>query len=109
MTMLHYVGLFEEFEKDFKKRVVIDKTAVMITLLAGKLYAIQDKCTHLGTSLSKGDLEGDHIRCKAHSAAFDVKTGDVVDKAHIGFIKMPTKKLKTFPVEIKESKVYIDL
>lgn len=107
--MLHYVGQFEEFEKDFKKRVVVDKTPIMITLLAGKLYAIQDKCTHLGASLSKGEMDGEHIKCHAHSAKFDVKTGDVVEKAHVGFIKMPTKKLKTFPVEIKEGKVYIDL
>jgi nitrite reductase/ring-hydroxylating ferredoxin subunit len=107
--MLHYVGLFEEFEKDFKKRVVIDKTPVMVTLLADKLYAIQDKCTHLGASLSKGELDNERIQCHAHHAKFDVKTGDVIEKAHVGFIKMPTKKLKTFPVEIKEGKVYVEL
>lgn len=107
--MLHYVGLLEEFEKDFKKRVVVEKTTVMVTLLADKIYAIQDKCTHLGTSLSKGELKGEHIECRAHHAKFDIKTGDVIDKAHVGFIKMPTKKLKTFPVEIKDGKVYVEI
>lgn len=107
--MLYYVGELEELKKEFKKRVVIEGTTVLITLLADKCYAIQDKCSHLGASLSKGVLEDASIKCRAHGAKFDVKSGEVIDKAHIGFIKMPTKKLKTFPTEIKEGKVYIEL
>lgn len=106
--MLHLVGEFEEFERDFKKRVIIDGTPVLVCYLAGKLYAIQDKCTHLGASLSKGILDSDHVQCRAHGAKYHIQTGEVVEKAHIGFVKMPTKKLKTFPVEIKEGKVFID-
>lgn len=107
--MLHLVGEFTEFEHDFKKRVVIDGTPILICYLAGKLYAIQDKCTHLGASLSKGTLTDELIKCSAHGATYHIETGEVVEKAHIGVIKMPTKKLKTFPVEIKEGKVLIDL
>lgn len=107
--MLHYAGEYEEFEQHFKKRVVIEGTAILVTLLAGKFYAIQDKCTHLGASLSKGVQTDQEIKCRAHGARYNVTSGEVIEKAHIGFIKMPTQKLKTFPTEVKEGKVYIDI
>lgn len=107
--MLHLIGEYEEFERDFKKRVIVNGTSVLVTLLAGKLYAIQDKCTHLGASLSKGNQTGQEIQCRAHGAKFDMTSGDVLEKAHIGFIKMPTKKLKTFPTVVKEGKVFIEM
>lgn len=107
--MLHYVAEIKDLEKDFRKRVVIEGTAIMLTLLADKVYAVQDKCTHLGASLSKGLHNNEKVECRLHGATFDLKTGDVVEKAHIGFIKMPTKKLKTFKTEVKEGQVYLEL
>lgn len=107
--MLHYVAEYKDLEQDFRKRVVIEGTAIMLTLLADKVYAVQDKCTHLGASLSKGVQRNEEVQCRLHGATFDLKTGEVVEKAHVGFIKMPTKKLKTFKTEVKEGKVYVEL
>ena len=107
--MLHYIGLYEELSKELKKKVTIDGQSILLIFLLDHVYAIQDKCSHLGVSLSKGTQIDEHIQCQAHHAKFNVKTGDVIDKAHIGFIKMPTKKLKTFKTEVTEGKVYIEL
>ncbi len=41
----------------------------------GKIYAIDDTCTHRGGPLSEGELEGDIVTCPWHGARFDVKTG----------------------------------
>lgn len=107
--MLHLIADYDEFEKNYKKRVIVDGTPILVTLLAGKLYATQDKCTHLGASLSKGTQHDEEIQCRAHGAKFNLTSGEVLEKAHIGFIKMPTKKLKTFPTIVKEGKVFIEL
>ena len=107
--MLHLVGQFDELKEIFRKRVVIEGKPILVVLLRDKVYAIQDKCSHLGASLTKGTQEENHVKCHAHHAVFDVTNGDVVEKAHVGFIKMPTKKLKTFPTEVKEGNVYVDL
>jgi len=106
--MLHYAMDFEDLVQDFKKRVVIEGKPILLTLLADKVYAIQDKCSHLGTSLSKGDYEKGVVTCKSHNAQFRVETGEVIEKAHIGFIKMPTKKLKTYKTLIKDKKIFIE-
>lgn len=107
--MLHYVVDLSELKRDFRKRAIVSGTAVMLILLADHVYAVQDQCTHLGASLSKGIHHEEQVACRLHGATFNIKTGDVMEKAHIGFIKMPTKKLKTFKTEVKEGRVFIDI
>ncbi|GAA4909197.1 bifunctional 3-phenylpropionate/cinnamic acid dioxygenase ferredoxin subunit [Streptomonospora salina] len=41
----------------------------------GEIYAVDDTCTHQNASLSEGWLEGCHIECPLHEAAFDLRTG----------------------------------
>ena len=43
----------------------------------GRLYAIDDVCTHDGGSLDQGVLEGYEIECPRHGARFDVRSGEV--------------------------------
>ena len=41
----------------------------------GRLYAIDDVCTHDGGPLDQGELDGVEIECPRHGARFDVTTG----------------------------------
>jgi 3-phenylpropionate/trans-cinnamate dioxygenase ferredoxin component len=107
--MLHFAVNYDELVKDFKKRVVIEGTPILVTILADKVYAIQDKCTHMGASLSKGTLNDHEVQCRLHGAVFDLNTGEVQTKPHISFIKMPAKKAKVFQTVIQDEKVYIDI
>lgn len=107
--MLHYVIDLNDLKKTFKKRVVIDKRAILVTWLAEHVYAIQDKCPHMGASLHEGSYDEGIVECRKHGAQFNVKNGEVVKKAQIGFIKMPTKKPTLYKTVVEDGKVYIDL
>jgi len=107
--MLQYAMEHQELVESFKKVVVIDGKKILLTVLADQVYAILDQCSHLGASLNKGLIEQKSVTCKAHGAKFDLQSGDVLDKAHIGFIKIPTKKTVTFKTKVENGKVYIDL
>lgn len=107
--MLHYALEVSELDKVFKKRIVIDGIPMMFVWLADQAYAIQDHCTHLGASLSKGVILENTVTCRLHGAVFDLKTGDVIQKPHIGPLKMPAKQAKTFQTIVKEGKIYIDM
>jgi 3-phenylpropionate/trans-cinnamate dioxygenase ferredoxin component len=107
--MLHYATTVSELKGHVKMRIIMDGTPILIIFLGDEVYAIQDHCTHLGASLSKGTLDGKQIKCRSHGAVFDVMTGDVIEKPHLGPLKMPAKKAKTFPVLIKEGNVYIEI
>ena len=107
--MLHFALDYNDLVIEFKKKVVIEGVSIMVTLLAEKVYAIQDKCTHLGGSLSKGTVENTEVKCRLHGAKFDLKTGNVIDKAHVGFIRMPTKKAHVYRTEIIDGKIFIEV
>lgn len=107
--MLHDAVSLSELSILFKKRVVIDGTPVLLIYLDGKVFAIQDHCPHMGASLAKGSILDQQVKCRLHGASFDVNTGEVMEKPHIGPIKMPTKHAKTFPTIIREGIVYVEL
>jgi 3-phenylpropionate/trans-cinnamate dioxygenase ferredoxin component len=107
--MLNYVMEYSELVKVFKKVVEIDGHKILVVLLADQVYAIHDRCTHLGASLSKGNLENKSVTCKSHGAKFDLQSGEVLGKAHVGFIKMPTKKTVSYQTKVENGKVYIEL
>ncbi len=44
----------------------------------GRLYAIDDVCTHDGGPLGEGTLHGGRLICPRHGAAFDARTGRVL-------------------------------
>jgi nitrite reductase/ring-hydroxylating ferredoxin subunit len=45
---------------------------------AGRLYALEDTCTHRGCSLASGKLEGTTVTCPCHGSQFDVTSGAVI-------------------------------
>jgi 3-phenylpropionate/trans-cinnamate dioxygenase ferredoxin subunit len=58
-----------------RRRVYLDEVAVTVFNVAGTLYAVEDLCTHDGSALGDGLLEGTEIICPRHGARFCLKTG----------------------------------
>lgn len=66
------------------------------------LFAISDRCPHNGASLSSGYCnEKNEIICPLHRYPFDLKTG----RATSGL----AMSVKTYPVKMDESGVYIGI
>ncbi len=51
---------------------------VMVANVDGSLFALPNKCTHVGGPLGRGKLVGSVVQCPFHGSKFDVKTGAVV-------------------------------
>ena len=58
-------------------RVVVDDTPVLLLREGDRFYAIHDRCSHRGCSLSDGEVEGDDIVCACHGSRFDRRNGAV--------------------------------
>ncbi len=43
----------------------------------GRVFAIDDTCTHQDASLADGWLDGATVECPLHSSCFDLRTGEV--------------------------------
>jgi nitrite reductase/ring-hydroxylating ferredoxin subunit len=51
---------------------------VLVALVDGAPYAIEDACNHAGASLSEGEREGRCVACPMHGYVFELPTGRLV-------------------------------
>jgi nitrite reductase/ring-hydroxylating ferredoxin subunit/uncharacterized membrane protein len=58
-------------------RVVVQDTPVLLMREGELVFAIHDRCSHRGCSLSEGTIEGDEIVCACHGSRFDRRDGSV--------------------------------
>jgi nitrite reductase/ring-hydroxylating ferredoxin subunit/uncharacterized membrane protein len=58
-------------------RVVVDDTPVLLLQQGENIYAIHDRCSHRGCSLSDGEVEGDVVVCACHGSRFSLRDGAV--------------------------------
>ena len=48
---------------------------VLVALVDGQPFAIEDACNHAGASLSEGERQGLCVACPMHGYVFDLATG----------------------------------
>jgi len=58
-------------------RVVVDDTPVLLLRDGEEIFAIHDRCSHRGCSLSEGSVEGNEIVCACHGSRFDRRDGSL--------------------------------
>jgi len=58
-------------------KVMLGATALMVVRRGDVAYALKDSCSHAGTSLSTGRLDGDTIICPTHGSTFRMADGAV--------------------------------
>ena len=88
---------------------------ILLAKVAGKYYAAQSFCAHMGGDLSKGKLDGYVVSCPRNVSKFDIRDGHVViwmsrfpDLIRkIGTACMPPKQLKTFIVKIEKDEIFV--
>lgn len=75
--------------------------SVAIFNVAGELYAIDDRCPHRGASLGRGTLHDAVVNCPLHGWAFDLRSGQCVDRSGYG--------LQRFDVFLQGENIVLDL
>jgi nitrite reductase/ring-hydroxylating ferredoxin subunit/uncharacterized membrane protein len=56
-------------------RVVVGDTPLLLVREGEQIFAIHDRCSHRGCSLSEGTLEGHEVVCGCHGSRFDLRDG----------------------------------
>ena len=71
------VAAANEVPDDAPTKVMLGATALVVVRRGDVAYALKDTCSHAGTSLATGRLEGDTIVCPTHGSAFRLADGAV--------------------------------
>ena len=84
-------------------KVSIDGRDILVANIDNNFCATDDSCTHSGSSLSEGKLDGCVITCGWHAAEFDCKTGKLV--------KFPAKirDLASYNVTVELENIFVEM
>lgn len=67
----------------------------------GHIYAVDNRCPHMGFPLHRGTVQDGILTCHWHHARFDLATGGTFDPW--------ADDVRSFPVEIRDGEVWVDL
>ncbi len=96
------VASAEDVPEDDVVGIDIAGKSIALYLVEGEIYATDNICTHGNARLCDGFLEGHEIECPLHQGKFDIRNG----KAMCAPL---TEDVRTYPVKIDGSRVFVDL
>lgn len=74
---------------------------VLLIRKGAELFAVENRCAHMGCPLALGRLDGYTLRCPCHDWEFDIRSGRFAAAAEIS--------IKTYPAELRAGKVFVRL
>lgn len=74
---------------------------VLLVRRGQDIYAVSNKCAHMGCPLSRGSLGGFIVECPCHEWTFDVRTGEFITAREI---RIPRYECKT-----ENGKIYLNI
>ena len=110
--MEYYVCEIETLKQKKKIRVKAKNRYILVAYTENGVFAINDKCPHMGSSLFNGILSDDgEIKCKDHGLPISVETGKVTNLSIAKALRLDEYNLdvRTFKIVIKDNLVYLDV
>lgn len=81
--------------------VYADDQVIVLVYHEGRIYALDNRCPHMGFPLDKGSVADGILTCHWHHARFDLCTG--------GSFDLWADDTPSFPVEVRNGDVYVDV
>lgn len=89
-----------ELHEGAMKRVDLAGRRILLANVGGRLYAVDDTCTHEEASLSTGVLKGELVKCPLHGSRFNVRTGEALEEP-------AEESLRTYPVREEGGRILV--
>lgn len=109
--MMRYVKVLgtDQLPPGGKQKVTLEGKTLLLTNVDGAVYAIDNRCPHMGGSLFEGKLEGDTITCPRHHTVFSVKTGSVVQNGSIAFLRLKVADTKAYSTKTEGGDILVGI
>jgi nitrite reductase/ring-hydroxylating ferredoxin subunit len=70
------VATTDKISQGKKIKVKVKNMEIMLANVGGKIYAIDNICSHEECGLNEGNLDEYIITCPCHAAKYDIRTGN---------------------------------
>ncbi|WP_370529814.1 Rieske (2Fe-2S) protein [Alkalihalobacillus sp. AL-G] len=94
-----YVGSLDALKDEGAKVIKGGSHAIAVFVHENQVYAVDNRCPHMGFPLHTGSLCDGILTCHWHHARFDVKSGGTLDPW--------ADDVPTYPVDINEGEVWV--
>lgn len=74
---------------------------VLLVRRGAEVFALENRCAHMGCPLVSGKLDGYLLQCPCHDWRFDVRDGKFADASELA--------VKIYPAEIEGGKIFLRL
>ena len=93
-------GSLEEIEREGMKVVSAEGRTILIVHDEGRLYALDNRCPHMGFPLRRGAVRDGILTCHWHHAKFDLSGGCTLDPF--------ADDVPAFRIETRDGDVFVD-
>ena len=94
----------DELEEAKPRRVEHEGYPLVLVKKGDRIYALAEKCTHLGGPMSEGELDGDCLRCPWHGSAFSLEDGSVKESPATAPLAVFDARVRQGSVEVRVSR-----
>ena len=91
---------FQELEREHSKVMSVEGRVVLVLLEQGQLFALDNRCPHMGFPLRRGTVKDGILTCHWHHAKFDLAGGCTFDPF--------ADDVTAFHVEVRDGDVWLD-
>lgn len=96
----HRAATLQEIAPDACKAVHIGRRTLVLWRSGDEIYALDNRCPHMGFPLDRGTCRDGILTCHWHSARFDLRTGGTFDQF--------ADDVQVFPVEVRGDEIWVD-
>ncbi|MBI4287478.1 MAG: Rieske (2Fe-2S) protein [Chloroflexi bacterium] len=75
--------------------------SMLLIRKGGRVYALANRCAHMGCTLAGGQLDGPNLQCECHDWKYDISTGEFVDA--------PMIRIPTYQTRSEAGKIWVKL
>ena len=93
------VGTIEELKQKGYLSVIVQGHDIVVFYSEGSVYALDNRCPHMGFPLSRGSTKDGILTCDWHHARFDIKTGGCFD--------LWADDVPVFPVNVIGGRIFV--
>jgi nitrite reductase/ring-hydroxylating ferredoxin subunit len=96
----HEVGTLDELREAGHTVVRVDGRAILVVHHDGEVFAVDNRCPHMGFPLARGTVDDGVLTCHWHHARFALSCGDTFDPW--------ADDVPSYPVTVEDGVVYVD-
>jgi len=95
------VASLSDLREAGRLRITADGRSIGLFHHEDEVYAVDDRCPHMGFPLTRGTVEDGVLTCHWHHARFELSCGDTFDPF--------ADDVPTYPVEVRGDDVWVDV